>query len=319
MPATTVFGYIRAKGLFSVSALCYRFALKQRHLLIAEAKRTLTNGLLVTSLTATTSKAHSITAIPDIIDALSNFRLAALLGWQDVAQRYRRSRIGAFWLTINMGVLIAALGLVFGTIFNSPLREFLPFICIGLIFWGYYTQIVSEGCSGFINNSDIILQLKIPFFTYILRVWYRNTVILAHNLVIFPIVLLIFWKPIGLSAFIAVPGFILVTLNLTWIALVLAILCTRYRDLIQIVQNIMQVMLYVTPIMWMPDHLPQSASHVMLTYNPFFHLVSVVRNPLLDQSVTLLNWTVVVGLAVAGWTFALLLLHKYKARIAYWL
>ncbi|MBB3286302.1 ABC transporter permease [Rhizobium sp. BK284] len=273
----------------------------------------------MTSLTATNSKAHSNPAIPDIIDALSNFRLAALLGWQDVAQRYRRSRIGAFWLTINMGVLIGALGLVFGTIFNSPMREFLPFICIGLIFWGYYTQIVSEGCSGFITNGDIILQLNIPFFTYILRVWYRNTVILAHNLVIFPIVLLIFWKPIGFSAFIAVPGFIFVTLNMTWIALVLAILCTRYRDLIQIVQNIMQVMLYVTPIMWMPDHLPPSASHAMLTYNPFFHLVSVVRNPLLDQSVTLLNWAVVVGLAIAGWTFALVLLHKYKARIAYWL
>ena len=51
-------------------------------------------------------------AVWDITEALSNFRLAALLGWQDVAQRYRRSRIGAFWLTINMGVLIGALGLV---------------------------------------------------------------------------------------------------------------------------------------------------------------------------------------------------------------
>lgn len=255
----------------------------------------------------------------DIIESLSNFRLAALLGWQDVAQRYRRSRIGAFWLTINMGVLIGALGLVFGTIFNSPMNEFLPFICVGLIFWGYYTQIVSEGCSGFTSNSDIILQLDIPFFTYILRVWYRNSVILVHNLVIFPIVLLIFWKPIGLSALLVLPGFILVTLNMTWIALMLAILCTRYRDLVQIVQNIMQVMLYVTPIMWMPNHLPSSASRIMLDYNPFFHLISVVRNPLLGQTVTAINWVTAAGLAILGWSIALFLLRKYRARIAYWL
>jgi lipopolysaccharide transport system permease protein len=163
------------------------------------------------------------------------------------------------------------------------------------------------------------LQLDIPFFTYILRVWYRNTVILAHNLVIFPIVLLIFWKSIGPSALLAIPGFALVTLNMTWIALMLSILCTRYRDLIQIVQNIMQVMLYVTPIMWMPSHLPQSASHVMLNYNPFFHLISVVRNPLLGQDVTAANWAVTAGTAVVGWSFALLLLRKYRARIAYWL
>jgi lipopolysaccharide transport system permease protein len=106
---------------------------------------------------------------------------------------------------------------------------------------------------------------------------------------------------------------------MTWIALMLSILCTRYRDLIQIVQNIMQVMLYVTPIMWMPSHLPQSASHVMLNYNPFFHLISVVRNPLLGQDVTAANWAVTAGTAVVGWSFALLLLRKYRARIAYWL
>jgi lipopolysaccharide transport system permease protein len=275
--------------------------------------------LLVRNLKIANNEVPYHGAVWDITEALSNFRLAALLGWQDVAQRYRRSRIGAFWLTINMGVLIGALGLVFGTIFNSPMSEFLPFICVGLIFWGYYTQIVSEGCSGFISNSDIILQLDLPFFTYILRVWYRNSVILAHNLVIFPIVLIIFWKSIGPSALLVVPGFIIVTLNMTWIALTLAILCTRYRDLTQIVQNIMQVMMYVTPIMWMPEHLPQRASHVMLDYNPFFHLISVVRNPLLGQTITAANWIVAIGVAIVGWSFALLLLKKYRARIAYWL
>ncbi|NKJ38548.1 ABC transporter permease [Rhizobium sp. SG570] len=273
----------------------------------------------MTNLTIAKNEMRYHGATWDIAEAMSNFRLAALLGWQDVAQRYRRSRIGAFWLTINMGVLIGALGLVFGTIFNSPMSEFLPFICVGLIFWGYYNQIVSEGCSGFISNSEIILQLDIPFFTYILRLWYRNTVILAHNVVIYPIVLLIFWKSIGLAALLIVPGFVLVTLNMTWIALVLAILCTRYRDLIQIVQNIMQVMMYVTPIMWMPDHLPKSASHAMLDYNPFFHLISVVRNPLLGQAVTVTNWVATAGIAIVGWSFALWLLRKYRTRIAYWL
>ena len=285
----------------------------------AEDEGRIKDGLPVTNLKILGTKIRHHGAVWDVVEALHNFRLAALLGWQDVAQRYRRSRIGAFWLTINMGVLIGALGLVFGTIFNSPMHEFLPFICVGLIFWGYYSQIVSEGCSGFTSNSEVILQLDIPFFTYILRCWYRNSVILLHNLVIYPIILMIFWRPIGFSAAFVIPGFVLATLNMTWIAMTLAILCTRYRDLTQIVQNIMQVMMYVTPIMWMPDHLPSKASHLMLDCNPFFHLISVVRNPLLGQVVTVENWSIATGTAVVGWLFTMSLLNRYRPRIAYWL
>lgn len=262
---------------------------------------------------------YAISAWDDVRNATINFRLAALLGWKDVAQRYRRSSIGAFWLTINMGVLIAALGLVFGTIFQSPMAEFLPFICVGLIMWGYFSQLVNEGCISFISSTDTMLQLPIPLFTYILRTWWRNTIILAHNIVIFPLVLLIFGKFITFDALLIIPAFILISLNFLWMMIILAILCTRYRDLTQIVQNIMQVGLYVTPIMWMPNRLPADKSRLMLELNPFYHLISVVRDPLLGGTGTLLNWTVVAGMAIAGWIVALLFLNRFRSRVTYWL
>ncbi|PSH66677.1 ABC transporter permease [Phyllobacterium brassicacearum] len=265
---------------------------------------------------------QKITAWEDISNSVKNFRLAALLGWQDVAQRYRRSSVGAFWLTINMGVLIGALGLVFGTIFNSPMSEFLPFICVGLIMWGYFSSLVNEGCGSFISNSDTMLQLPIPFFTYILRTWWRNTIILAHNMVIFPIVLLIFGKFVNFNALLFIPGFVLVTLNLLWVMIVLAVLCTRYRDLTQIIQNIMQVGIYVTPIMWMASNLPggtQSRLWLMLDLNPFYHLISIVRDPLLGSTATPLNWMVSIAMAIVGWLIALLFLNRYRLRITYWL
>jgi ABC-type polysaccharide/polyol phosphate export permease len=266
------------------------------------------------------ASSQAMTAWEDVSRSVANFQLAALLGWQDVAQRYRRSSIGAFWLTINMGVLIGALGLVFGTIFNSPMSEFLPFICVGLIMWGYFSSLVNDGCGSFISNSETMLQLPLPFFTYILRTWWRNTIILAHNMVIFPIVLLIFGKFVSFNALLAIPGFALVSLNLLWVMIVLAVLCTRYRDLTQIVQNIMQVGMYVTPIMWMADLLPGGArSRLMLELNPFYHLISIVRDPLLGGTATLLNWVVTVGMAIIGWTVALLFLNRFRSRITYWL
>ena len=50
----------------------------------------------------------------DILAALKSYELAGVLGWQDIRQRYRRSSLGPFWLTLSMGVLIGTLALVFG-------------------------------------------------------------------------------------------------------------------------------------------------------------------------------------------------------------
>ncbi|MDA4809400.1 ABC transporter permease, partial [Enterobacter hormaechei] len=90
------------------------------------------------------------------------------------------------------------------------------------------------------------------------------------------------------------------SLNLLWMMVVLAVVCTRYRDLTQIIQNVMQVGMYVTPIMWQPHQLPADKSMLMLDLNPFYHLISVVREPLLGQTGTALNWGVVAGMAIIG-------------------
>jgi lipopolysaccharide transport system permease protein len=259
------------------------------------------------------------TASEDVVNAVRNFHLAGMLGWQDVAQRYRRSRVGAFWLTINMGVLIGAMGLVFGAIFKSPMSEFLPFICVGLIFWTYFSQTINEGCTTFISNGETILQLPIPFFTYVMRTWWRNTIIVAHNLVIFPIVLAIFLKYPPWQSLLFIPGFILVSANILWIVTFVAILCTRYRDLSQIIQNIMQVGMYVTPIMWMPDHISSRAGFILLNFNPFSHFIALIRNPLLGTMPSGLNWIVSLVLAVVGWAVTMVLFNRYRGRIAYWL
>ncbi len=195
----------------------------------------------------------------DIFAALINYNLACILGWQDIRQRYRRSSLGPFWLTISMGVMIGALGLVFGTIFDMPMKEFLPFLTIGLILWTLITTALNEGCTGFIAAEAIIKQISLPLFTHILRVLWRNLIILAHNLLIFPLVLLVFWLPLPATALLVSVGLTLLMLNLSWMALLLGVLCTRYRDVPQIITSLLQVTFYLTPIIWRPESLPKRA------------------------------------------------------------
>jgi len=258
-------------------------------------------------------------AIADISAAVARYQLIGMLGWQDVRQRYRRSALGPFWLTISMGVMIGTIGLVFGQIFESPMAEFLPFLAVGMIFWTFVSSVLTEGCTGFISAEGIIKQLPLPLFVHILRMIWRNMLILAHNLVILPIVFLVMAKAPTVLVFLSLPGFALVLLNLTWAALILAILCARYRDLPQIMNSILQVAFYLTPILWMPKLLPQRAGLYLLDLNPFYHLFEIMRAPLLGEVPALSNWLVSLGLAIVGWTVALAVYGRFKGRIAYWL
>ena len=258
-------------------------------------------------------------ALNDIIAATRRYPLVGLLGWQDVRQRYRRSMLGPFWLTISMGVMIGTIGVVFGQIFNTPMTEFLPFLATGMIVWTFISSVIGEGCTGFISAEGIIKQLPIPLFVHVLRMIWRNVLILGHNLVILPLVFLAVGKPLSVVVFFSIPGFSLAAINLAWVALILAVLCARYRDLSQIVGSVLQVVFYLTPIMWMPSLLPQRASLYLIDLNPVFHLLEIIRAPLLGQFPSMTNWMVSSGLALFGWGLALAIYGRYKRRIAYWL
>lgn len=262
---------------------------------------------------------NSLVALSDIAAALKRHHLVGVLGWQDVRQRYRRSALGPFWITLGMGVMIGTIGIVFGQIFNSPMHDFFPFLAAGTILWSFMSAVISEGSLGFISAEAIVKQLPIPLFVHMLRMVWRNLLILGHNIVIFPLVLIAVGKPLTWVALLSIPGLMLTIVNLTWIALALGILCARYRDLPQIVNSVLQVVFYLTPIMWMPKLLPARAGVYLLDSNPFYHMIEIVRAPLLGGYASLTNWGVSLALAVLGWTFTVVFFGRYRNRIAYWL
>jgi len=267
-----------------------------------------------------TSKPSSISAgLQDISEALRKYHLIGTLGWQDVATRYRRSRIGAFWLTINMAVMTAALGLVFGTLFAQPMRDFLPFLTVGLVMWGFISANINEGCTALSDASGIVLQVKMPLWVHVARVMWKNLIILGHNLLIVPLVFLVFWRPVSPVALLAIPGLVLLVLNLLWMMMIVSVVCARFRDITQIVTNVVQVLFYITPVIWSADIMSHRVGSTLLYGNPFYSLMTIVRAPLLGDLPSALNWTIAVGMAVIGWAAALWFYGNRLKRVPYWL
>ncbi|MGV2288742.1 ABC transporter permease [Trinickia sp. YCB016] len=252
----------------------------------------------------------------DLSTSLASWRLWTLLGWLEVRQRYARSRFGPFWLTISMGVMIASIGLVYGTLFGQKMSDYLPYLSISLVMWTLFAQTVNEGSGAYIASSAYIRQAATPKLIYVLQVVWRNVVILLHNIVIIVVLFALFgvrnWADLPLF----VPALIIYLLNVTWIAMVVGLLSARFRDLPQIVAALTQVAFYVTPIIYRPDSLRRFSW--IVSFNPIAYLIELVRGPLIGQAPSALTWALTIGMAVVGWSGALLLTGRYLKRIPFW-
>lgn len=258
-------------------------------------------------------------ALIDLIGAINKIHLPLMLGWQDIKQRYRRSKLGPFWLTISMGIMITMIGIIFGQALKVPMYEYLPFVASGVIFWSFISSGINEGSSSFIHSAGMIRQLALPLSIYPIRVLWRNIVVLAHNFIILPLVLIVVGRTVNLNILWIVPGFLILVINVFWMSVFLGVCCTRFRDLPPIVASLVQVLFYLTPILWMPDAVNSRVSTWIVNTNPAFHLLELVRAPILGNCPSLLSWGVALGFAVIGTFITLIFFGTYKKRIAYWI
>ncbi|MEX3669024.1 ABC transporter permease [Paraburkholderia phenoliruptrix] len=252
----------------------------------------------------------------DLKQSIASYRLWTLLGWLEIRQRYARSRVGPFWLTISMGVMIGSIGVVYGSLFGQKMSDYLPFLAISLVMWTMFAQTVQEGSIAYINSATYIRQAATPKLIYVFQVMWRNLVILAHNFIIVLILLAIYGVKDWLVLPIFIPALLLYLANALWVAMLAGLLSARFRDLPQIISALIQIAFYVTPIIYRPDSLKRFSFIVEL--NPLAHLVELVRAPLIGQMPSLTTWSVAIGLAVVGWTFALAMTGRYLKRIPYW-
>ena len=220
----------------------------------------------------------------------TNYRLSWMPAWQDMRQAYRRSALGPFWLTVGMAVQILTMGLVFGLIFKTEVKEYLPFLASSIVIWGLISSSVTEGCLTFVSAEPIIRQLRVRYFEHVARVVIKNLLSSAHNFVILPLVFLFFWKLPGWEVFAFIPGLVLLVLNLTWCVWILGIVSARFRDLPPIISSVITIAFYVTPVMWFPSLIGNDGlAHFLLGLNPFYHWVQIVRLPLLGDLPTVEN------------------------------
>lgn len=253
----------------------------------------------------------------DVQGSLQRIGLAWSLAWHDIVSRYRGSILGPFWITLSMGLMVMGIGLLYAQLFKISLREFIPFVALGIVFFGAISTTVNEGCDTFTQASGMLSQTSLPMFTFVWRTVLRNLITLGHHLVIVIAVLIYFdyWRTMNLPM--ALVGIVLLILNASWISLLVAIASARFRDIPQIVISTMQFAMFMTPVFWRPDGV--LTKHAVLSLNPFARMLEAVRNPLMGQPVTEHTYLFLAIMAVVGWAIAFGVFSRTRRRIVHYL
>ncbi|HUB12552.1 MAG TPA: ABC transporter permease [Acetobacteraceae bacterium] len=256
-------------------------------------------------------------AVADIVNGSALWRLSWTLGWLDIKLRYRGSLLGPFWLTLSTGVMVGALGLLYASLFHMNLHEYLPFLSLSIVLWGFLSAVVSESCTTFTEAEGVVRSVRMPFFVFAARIVIRNILVLAHNIVVIVAVFVLLSISPGSRAVLAVPGLLLWIVDALALCLLLGSFCARFRDIQPIVNSIMQIAFFMTPVIWKPEQ--AGKRFFLLQPNPFYDLLEVVRGPLLGSIPDGMTYLGALSYSVALWVVAWLFFARARGRIAFWL
>jgi len=218
----------------------------------------------------------------DVIRSAALWHIWIRLGMQDVRLKFRRSAIGAAWIFVNLAVMVLSIGFIYANLLGQQPREFIPYLTIGMILWTYLTNSIVDGGNAFIHAEGYIKQISLPIYVYVFRSFVSITATMLITMGAFLIVALIYQVPLTLATLLAVPGLLMVMTTTLLLITIFAHLNARFRDVAHMATVGMQVLFYVTPVIFPAALLRHRRDLTLLIeLNPMYHLLEVVRQPLL--------------------------------------
>lgn len=254
----------------------------------------------------------------DSIKSLSHWRVWLFLGVQDIKVRFRRSFIGPLWILINLGLFVGAAGLVYGVMFGQDMREFLPFLITGFVLWGFLFSSLTEAGHAFTGSEGYIRQFAFPKQVYLLRALVNYSIILLVGFcAVIPMQIVLG----GFSIFgwlMVLPGLALLMLAALAHITISAYLGTRFRDWPHALGGLLQVLFFVTPIMFPVELMQARHLDFVYQYNPLFYLIDIARQPILRATFAPLTYyCAAMAYVVIAWLVAWTIARKFDNRLVF--
>ena len=252
--------------------------------------------------------------------ALRHFWLA-LVG-NDIRHRYRRSLLGVGWSLVRPVAMTAVFCAVFGALFHRDVGEYAPYVLIGMVTWQLLHESLMLGCHSFSQGAAYIRQQQVPHAIFPLRTVLGSGFHFAVALAV-GIALAIFCR--GVTAWLPLlflPVAFVMLLLLCWsLAIVAGVTATHFPDASHLLEIALQILFYLTPIMYDPADLPQrSGLTEVVGYNPIYAMLEWIRAPLLRGELPAVQSIAIgVGFTAATGLLAWILMRRLEKTLVFWL
>jgi len=240
-----------------------------------------------------------------IRDVWGRRQLILLMARKDFFVRYRRASFGVLWavlLPLLQTSVISIVGLYVLKI-RTPGVDYPLFVFSGLIGYSYFTTTISTAGTAIVDNATLASKIYFPRATLVLSAIWTNAYTGAINLVLLLILAAIVRAHFGVQTLLIVPAAALVIILTTVSSLLLAGLHVYFRDIRFVVQAILTVLLYATPVFYSQSRAP----HILrwfLVANPLTGVVELFRKAFEAADP---NW-LIAPLVTLGWTLVLAVL-----------
>lgn len=258
-----------------------------------------------------------IDAVVDMARGAARWRTSYKLGLQDIELRYKRSLLGPFWISASLIATVLALAFVFADVFQQDYLTYISYLGSGLLAWQLIGALTNEGCGAINEHSGFLQNVPMPITVISGRIVFRNSIVFVHNLIAVVGVLTVLGAKFTPTALLAIPGAAIILAIGYFMAMVLGPLCARFRDIPLVVQSAMQVIFFLTPIFWMPS----AVSHrpMFTSANPFYHLIQLVRSPMLGEPADQIHWIVALWFCAIAAVAAVITVSVTRKRMNLWL
>lgn len=241
------------------------------------------------------------------------------LTWQSIKSQYRRTYLGPWWITVQQVIFVAGLSILFGLLLKQDLRTFVPYVTIGFIAFTWMTGMLQGGANSIVQNGAAIKTTPGPLSIYAFKNFAGNTIQFAHDSIVIIAVLIIFQVNITWTIVLVPVALAVIALNGIAVGLWLGPVCARYRDVGQLVNSIVRILFFFTPIFWVTTDLSNAQIAALAGWNPLAYFLQFLRAPLLGEPLTSAIVIGTIGFTIANCLITLVHFGRTRDRLAYWL
>jgi ABC-type polysaccharide/polyol phosphate export permease len=254
----------------------------------------------------------------DMARALRHRQLIWVLARNELLRGTHFTVLGPLWLILQPLLWILAMFFLVRPSLPDMQINYQLYIAVGVILFTSVQTFITGGTRVFVGEKERILNAALPISVYVFK---NGTRVALEMLLMSPIILvtMFFFPPeLGPAMLLAIPGLLIFFVFGFGVTLALGTLSSRFADIIYLTQALMRVMLFVTPVFWVPGF-ARGARLLFATLNPLHHILVIVRDPLMGKVPALLHYQVAGASALAALITGVLLFARFRGRIPVWL